>query len=208
MDVKCGAGAFMKTRADTPQAGRVAGGDRAGQRRADRGAAHGDGRAAGPRRRQRPGGHRVHSRRSKGAGRRTWRNLSVLLAARMVHLAGAAASLRKPRRRSAKRYRPAGGWRSARGDRAAGRRPARGGRLLASCRRRRTATSSRRTGPVPATGFDAERVGRATVVLGAGRDRVEDGVDPAVGVVLRANPATRSRRATASWNCTTATRPG
>ncbi|MBU4459911.1 MAG: thymidine phosphorylase, partial [Verrucomicrobia bacterium] len=31
-------------------------------------------------------------------------------------------------------------------------------------------------------GVDAERVGRACVVLGAGRTRTEDAVDPAVGV--------------------------
>jgi pyrimidine-nucleoside phosphorylase len=33
-------------------------------------------------------------------------------------------------------------------------------------------------------GFEAERVGRATVLLGAGRDRVEDRVDPAVGAMV------------------------
>ncbi len=37
-------------------------------------------------------------------------------------------------------------------------------------------------------GLDAELIGRASVALGAGRDRVEDPVDPAVGVVLRARP--------------------
>lgn len=34
------------------------------------------------------------------------------------------------------------------------------------------------------TSIDAELVGRASVVLGAGRNRVEDAVDPAVGLVL------------------------
>jgi thymidine phosphorylase len=38
------------------------------------------------------------------------------------------------------------------------------------------------------SGLDAELVGRASVVLGAGRDRVEDPVDPAVGIVVRAKP--------------------
>jgi pyrimidine-nucleoside phosphorylase len=44
----------------------------------------------------------------------------------------------------------------------------------------------------PRDGFlvrlDAESVGRASVVLGAGRDRVEDPVDPAVGIIVRAKP--------------------
>lgn len=38
------------------------------------------------------------------------------------------------------------------------------------------------------TRVDAECVGRASVALGAGRDRVEDPVDPAVGIVLLAKP--------------------
>jgi thymidine phosphorylase len=36
--------------------------------------------------------------------------------------------------------------------------------------------------------LDAELVGRASVVLGAGRDRVEDPVDHAVGIMLMAKP--------------------
>ncbi len=38
------------------------------------------------------------------------------------------------------------------------------------------------------SGLDAELVGRASVALGAGRDRVEDTVDPAVGIMVRAKP--------------------
>jgi pyrimidine-nucleoside phosphorylase len=38
------------------------------------------------------------------------------------------------------------------------------------------------------TGVDASLVGRASVALGAGRDRVEDPVDPAVGIMLTAKP--------------------
>jgi pyrimidine-nucleoside phosphorylase len=41
------------------------------------------------------------------------------------------------------------------------------------------------------TGLDAELVGRASVVLGAGRDRVDDTVDPAVGILLKAKPGNR-----------------
>jgi len=36
--------------------------------------------------------------------------------------------------------------------------------------------------------LDAELIGRASVLLGAGRDRVEDAVDPAVGIIILAKP--------------------
>ncbi|MBZ5557389.1 MAG: thymidine phosphorylase [Acidobacteriia bacterium] len=39
--------------------------------------------------------------------------------------------------------------------------------------------------------LDAELVGRASVALGAGRDRVEDPVDPAVGIMVKAKPGDR-----------------
>jgi thymidine phosphorylase len=46
--------------------------------------------------------------------------------------------------------------------------------------------------PAPRSGFvtriDAQLIGRASVALGAGRDRVEDPIDPAVGILLRAKP--------------------
>jgi pyrimidine-nucleoside phosphorylase len=38
------------------------------------------------------------------------------------------------------------------------------------------------------TKVDAQLVGRASVALGAGRDRVDDSVDPAVGIIVRAKP--------------------
>ena len=38
------------------------------------------------------------------------------------------------------------------------------------------------------TSLDAERIGRASVALGAGRDRVEDPIDPAVGIMVVAKP--------------------
>jgi pyrimidine-nucleoside phosphorylase len=38
------------------------------------------------------------------------------------------------------------------------------------------------------TRLDAELVGRASVALGAGRDRVEDAIDPAVGIMAAAKP--------------------
>jgi len=46
--------------------------------------------------------------------------------------------------------------------------------------------AARRGGYV--TGVNAELVGRASVALGAGRDRVEDAVDPAVGIMVVAKP--------------------
>jgi thymidine phosphorylase len=43
------------------------------------------------------------------------------------------------------------------------------------------------------TRLDAELVGRASVALGAGRDRVEDKVDPAVGIMVIAKPGVEVR---------------
>ncbi len=43
------------------------------------------------------------------------------------------------------------------------------------------------------TALNAELVGRASVVLGAGRDRVEDPVDPAVGIMVVAKPGDEVR---------------
>jgi pyrimidine-nucleoside phosphorylase len=36
--------------------------------------------------------------------------------------------------------------------------------------------------------MDAELIGRASVALGAGRDRVEDTVDPGVGIIVDSKP--------------------
>jgi pyrimidine-nucleoside phosphorylase len=44
------------------------------------------------------------------------------------------------------------------------------------------------------TGLDAELIGRASVALGAGRDRVQDPVDPAVGITLHAKPGDEIRK--------------
>jgi pyrimidine-nucleoside phosphorylase len=41
--------------------------------------------------------------------------------------------------------------------------------------------------------LDAERIGRAAVALGAGRDRAEAGVDPAAGIDIAAPPGSRVR---------------
>jgi pyrimidine-nucleoside phosphorylase len=39
--------------------------------------------------------------------------------------------------------------------------------------------------------MDAELIGRASVALGAGRDRVEDTIDPAVGIMVNAKPGAK-----------------
>jgi len=53
--------------------------------------------------------------------------------------------------------------------------------------------------PAPRAGFlaalDAELIGRASVCLGAGRDRTRDPIDPAVGIRLLAKPGERVRAA-------------
>jgi len=41
------------------------------------------------------------------------------------------------------------------------------------------------------TAIDAERIGRASMALGAGRDRVDAAIDPAAGLVLHAKPGDR-----------------
>jgi pyrimidine-nucleoside phosphorylase len=41
------------------------------------------------------------------------------------------------------------------------------------------------------TTVDAQTIGRAAVALGAGRDRVDDRIDPAVGIVVHAKPGDR-----------------
>jgi pyrimidine-nucleoside phosphorylase len=63
------------------------------------------------------------------------------------------------------------------------------GRLPTAPARRMVTTA--RSGFV--TELDAELVGRASVALGAGRDRVEDSVDPAVGITIIAKPGDELR---------------
>ena len=57
----------------------------------------------------------------------------------------------------------------------------------------RAPCSSAQAVPAIVSRLDAELVGRASVALGAGRDRVEDPVDPAVGIMVRAKPGTEVR---------------
>ncbi len=59
------------------------------------------------------------------------------------------------------------------------------------------AAPERQVVTAPRAGFlaslDAELIGRASVVLGAGRDRVDDLIDPAVGIVVIAKPGDELR---------------
>jgi thymidine phosphorylase len=64
------------------------------------------------------------------------------------------------------------------------------GRLPAAPRRARLAAA--RDGVVQ--GLDAGAIGRAAVLLGAGRSRVDERVDPAVGVVVLRAPGERVRK--------------
>ena len=59
--------------------------------------------------------------------------------------------------------------------------------------------TSPRAGYVSA--IDAEDIGRASTMIGAGRDRKDDAIDPAVGVILEATP--RRTICCLRWSTTT-----
>jgi pyrimidine-nucleoside phosphorylase len=187
LDVKCGRGAFMKTRADARQLAEslVANGNANGVRTqalltamdAPLGRAVGNSLEV------------IESLETlKGRGAADLTELSVLLAARMLLLAGAAATLGEARGcieaglssgRAVEKFREViagqGGDPRVVDDYA---------RLPAAPHR--TLVRADRAGYV--TGLDAELVGRATMVLGAGRERVEDTIDPGVGATVLAPP--------------------
>ena len=137
-----------------------------------------DGRAARSRGRQRARSDRVH----RGAeGRRTGGSRRCVGGAGRAHAGPRRRGRRTARRRSSRcatRLRPAPGWNGS------------GGSSSSRAAIRASSTTTAVLPPRPnahvveraATGFlaglDAELVGRASVALGAGRDRVEDPVDP------------------------------
>ena len=126
-----------------------------------------------------------------GGGPDDVRELSLNLAAHMVWLAGLAANLHEAEAKAADALRSGRGLEKFRqvvaqqgGDPRAIDDPSR----LPSAPHREVLRADR-SGYV--AGWQAERVGRAVGVLGAGRDRVEHSVDAAVGAVVLVRPGER-----------------
>jgi pyrimidine-nucleoside phosphorylase len=186
LDVKCGSGAFMKTRDDSRKLA---------QSLVAIGTAQGVRTEAFLTAMNRPLGRAVGNALEviecfevlKGRGPTDVTDLSVFLAAKMVHLAGRAATLDEAEKRVRASLASGEGLEKFRDViRLQGGDP----RVADDYHRLPTAphrhlVRAERAGYVH--GFEAETVGRATVALGAGRDRVEDGIDPAVGIVVKAN---------------------
>jgi pyrimidine-nucleoside phosphorylase len=124
----------------------------------------------------------------KGKGSRDIEKLSVLLAARMVCLAGLTTTVEEAETKVREALASGRGVEKLRQIIAQ-----QGGdpRVIDDTSRlpaapHREIVRADRAGYVH--GFHAERVGKATVLLGAGRDRVEDSIDPAVGAVVLVRP--------------------
>jgi pyrimidine-nucleoside phosphorylase len=124
----------------------------------------------------------------KGRGPKDLEALSVLLASKMVRLAGLAGDDVEAEAKVRKALTSGAGLEKFRqiikcqgGDPRALDDPA----LLVTAPRRKTITADR-AGFV--TQMDAEKVGVAAMLLGAGRQRAEDSVDHAVGLIIHAKP--------------------
>jgi pyrimidine-nucleoside phosphorylase len=185
MDVKCGRGAFMKTRADAR---------RLAESLVATGAANGVKTAALVTAMDVPLGRAVGNSLEviecletlKGRGPADLEALSVALAARMLLLGGAAADLPQA---EAKVRQAISSGRGLEKFRAVIARQGGDVRVVEDYARlpaapNRVLVRARRSGYV--TQLDAELIGRATMLLGAGRDRVEDRIDPGVGAVVLA----------------------
>jgi pyrimidine-nucleoside phosphorylase len=187
LDVKCGLGAFMKTRPDA---------------RALAESLVSIGRAQGVRTRalmtamDAPLGRAVGNALEviesletlKGRGPKDVETLSVLLAAHMVELAGAAADLRDAEAKARAALASGRGLEKLRQviERQGGDPKVVDDYSRLPAAPRREVLRAEREGHVQ--GFDALAVGRAAGALGAGRDRVEDKVDPAVGALVLVRP--------------------
>jgi pyrimidine-nucleoside phosphorylase len=187
LDVKCGLGAFMKTRADSRALARSL---------VDIGTAQGVRTAAVLTAMDTPLGRAIgHSTEViecietlKGRGPADIEELSVRLAAHMVRLAGLASDLEEATAKVRAKLDSGEGLEKFReiieyqgGD----------PRVLDDYDRlptvpHVTTVKAQRAGYVQSC--NAESLGRAVALLGGGRDRVEDSVDPAVGVMLLARP--------------------
>ncbi len=183
LDVKCGRGAFMKTRADALALARalVTIGTRAGVRTEAFVTAMDTplGRAVGNALEVVECVETLH-----GRGPETLTALVVRLAARMVELGGQAANPAEAETRV--REALDSGTALARFRRMVVRQ---GGDPAVVDDPSRLARAPRTSSVIaPAAGFvngiDAERVGQASMRLGAGRERVDDAVDPGAGLVL------------------------
>lgn len=119
------------------------------------------------------------------------RELSLELAARMVYLGKAAPTLDEARRKAESLLIDGSGYRKFKEVIAA-----QGGnpQVLDRFELLPNATDVREI-PCPRTGYissiDAELIGRACTMIGAGRDRKEDSIDPAVGIILEAKTGER-----------------
>ncbi|HEY3382192.1 MAG TPA: thymidine phosphorylase [Vicinamibacterales bacterium] len=127
----------------------------------------------------------------KGRGPKDLEDLSVLLAARMVLFAGIATTPEEAERRVRAALTSGAGvekWREIVAQQGGDPRTVDDYSRMPSVTTRRMVTADR-------AGFlsvlDAELVGRAGLALGAGRSRVDDQVDPAVGAVVFAHPGDR-----------------
>jgi pyrimidine-nucleoside phosphorylase len=192
MDVKCGRGAFMKTREDARKlAVSLVNNGKANGVRTEALITAMDaplGRAIG---------NALEVRECidtlRGEGPKDLEDLSIELAARMVRLAGKAGDDAMARDMIRDTITSGRGIELFRklveeqgGDPRVVDDP---GRLPAATRQEMIAAP--RDGYL--AGLDAETVGRATMMLGAGRDRAEDGVDPAVGAIVHSSVGDRVR---------------
>ncbi len=124
----------------------------------------------------------------KGRGPADLEELSVRLAARMVRLAGLAGGDEEAERAVRRALDSGAGletWRRIVAHQGGDPRTVDDYGLLPSAPERHLLRASR-AGYLAS--LDAERIGRASVALGAGRGRVDDPVDPGVGIVLQAKP--------------------
>ncbi len=120
----------------------------------------------------------------RGRGPRDVQDLSVQLAARMVRLAGKAASLGDAEAQVLDALHSGRGLERLRAivtEQGGDPHCLDDSRLLPTASHRHLVTA---TCPGFVTEVHAERIGKATMLLGAGRERVQDPIDPAVGALL------------------------